>query len=417
MDVTDLSRTALARLGREYLLAGHLIDRASMPQLLMHASPDVMTQVAIDQWMGASPIYTQRMQRALAFEGDDVPTIFKGLQFDVGAPHQFMDFRFRVEDRWSGEFWLDHCGALMDVEPMGEDFVRAMCHDIEDPTFDATAVATNPRAQIRPIHRPPRVPADRSPHCHWTVRIRDDHPPVAEAPICGVVRTSLAATIELAPGDGPDDDGRNDYRGDLDPDLQLEAFSTRALRTILDEVALQGHLLVRAFTHAADVHVDPDVAAACLRGQFRGIAPVVADRLRRAMAADLEGLEAVRAVLALHPAFRPRAYTSLTLEVRDGSLRAAIPADVPALAEGDGRSWTAALVDTPDLLAPVVEAVAATARCAAADPADGEAVAWDIVLDPAAVEADVPNEVLVTRVSTGAEFQLRDPLPLAEMAG
>jgi hypothetical protein len=31
----------------------------------------------------------------------------------------------------------------MDVEPMGEDYVRLMCHDIEDPTFDATAVATN----------------------------------------------------------------------------------------------------------------------------------------------------------------------------------------------------------------------------------------------------------------------------------
>ena len=41
---------------------------------------------------------------------------------------------------------------------MGPDYVRSMCHDIEDPTFDATAVASNPRAQVRPIHRPPRVP-------------------------------------------------------------------------------------------------------------------------------------------------------------------------------------------------------------------------------------------------------------------
>ena len=74
-----------------------------------------------------------------------------------------MDFRYRVVDHDYGEFWLDHCGALMDVEPMGPDFVVAMCHDIEDPTFDATAIATNARAQVRPIHRPPRVPADRAP--------------------------------------------------------------------------------------------------------------------------------------------------------------------------------------------------------------------------------------------------------------
>ena len=72
-----------------------------------------------------------------------------------------MDFRYTVHDRWHGEFHLDHCGALLDVEPMGEDYVRGMCHDIEDPTFDATALATNRKAQVRPIHRPPRVPADR----------------------------------------------------------------------------------------------------------------------------------------------------------------------------------------------------------------------------------------------------------------
>ncbi|MDN5745822.1 MAG: hypothetical protein L0H31_11945, partial [Nocardioidaceae bacterium] len=93
------------------------------------------------------------------------------LQLDIGAPPQFMDFRYTVHDRWHGEFRLDHCGALMDVEPMGPDYVRGMCHDIEDPTFDATAIATNPHAQVRPIHRPPRVPADRAPHCAWTVAI------------------------------------------------------------------------------------------------------------------------------------------------------------------------------------------------------------------------------------------------------
>ena len=123
--------------------------------------------------MAASPLYSLRTQRALNFGNADVPTIFKNIQLDIGAPHQFMDFRYKVDDAQHGEFWLDHCGALMDVEPMGEEFVHGMCHDIEDPTFDATAGATNPYAQVRPIHRPPRVPADRAPHCHWRV---DDRP-------------------------------------------------------------------------------------------------------------------------------------------------------------------------------------------------------------------------------------------------
>lgn len=150
-----LSRSELAVLLPELLLIGQLIDRSGMAWCIQAFGRQEMLQIAIEEWAGASPIYTKRMQKALNFEGDDVPTIFKGLQLDIGAPPQFMDFRFTLHDRWHGEFHLDHCGALLDVEPMGDDYVVGMCHTIEDPTFDATAIATNPRAQVRPIHRPP----------------------------------------------------------------------------------------------------------------------------------------------------------------------------------------------------------------------------------------------------------------------
>ncbi len=69
-----------------------------------------MAEVAIEEWQASSPWYTRRMQRALKFEGDDVVTIFKGMQLDIGAPPQFMDFRYRVHDRDHGEFWLDTAG-------------------------------------------------------------------------------------------------------------------------------------------------------------------------------------------------------------------------------------------------------------------------------------------------------------------
>ena len=108
-------------------------------------------------WIGKAP------EKALRYEGTDVVTIFKGLQLDIGAPPQFMDFRYDVQDPWHGTFHLDHCGALLDVEPMGEAYVKSMCHDIEDPTFDATALATNRKAQVRPIHRPPPEPPARPP--------------------------------------------------------------------------------------------------------------------------------------------------------------------------------------------------------------------------------------------------------------
>ncbi len=114
-----------------------------------------------------------------------MPTIFKGLQLDIGAPPQFMDFRYTLHDRWHGEFQLDHCGALLDVEPMGEKYIFGMCHTIEDPTFDATAVATNPRAQMRPD--PPAAPdAGRSAPA---LRVDREHrrlsPRGPEHPSCG----------------------------------------------------------------------------------------------------------------------------------------------------------------------------------------------------------------------------------------
>jgi hypothetical protein len=292
-----------------------------------------------------------------------VVTIFKGLQLDIGAPPQFMDFRYSLQDRWHGEFHLDHCGALMDVEPMGEDFVVSMCHDIEDPTFDATAVATNPHAQIRPIHRPPRTPADRQPHCAWSVVIDDSHPPVSDSEGCREVRRSVAATVELDPID-PADDGVADYAGPLVSDVDFAAFSRSALVRIADEVCLQMHLLDLGFRYGLRQKVQAEEVQRIARKQLIGIAGLAAERLRAAL--DIPRTDAGNErVLALHPLRNPLAY---------------IEADGAA----DG-GWLS-LADDPD----VVRAIRN--------------------LDPQAA----PEEVQVTRMSTGAgfAFEPRRSLPI-----
>ena len=53
----DLSRSALARLGREFMLCAMMHDRALLPQIGQRFGPDAMTDVAVDEWMGSSPIY------------------------------------------------------------------------------------------------------------------------------------------------------------------------------------------------------------------------------------------------------------------------------------------------------------------------------------------------------------------------
>jgi hypothetical protein len=400
-------------LGREYLLAGHLIDRAGMPHVLAGHGLEAMRDVAIEEWMGASPVYTRRTQRALGFAGDDVATIFKGMQLDIGAPHQFMDFRYRVQDPSHGEFWLASCGALMDVEPMGEDYVVAMCHHIEDPTFDATAAATNPRARMRPLHRPPRQPADRHPHCHWVVEIDPSADPVPEPEAARRVSQSLAAASAIRPdaGRGADDadpggrqdDGRGDYGGDFDPDFSLDDLSRPALEVVVQEVCLQGHLLAHSFMLAVEDRFGAAEAERIAAKQLVGIAGLTARRLATALQLG-GGIEAIGHVLLLHPLFQPRAYVDAVVESEGQRMLVSI-GECDALSERGGWSWPALLAaGHVEALDALVRCVDARARCQAVAPPSGRHAAWEVDVDVGAPAAPEPREVTLARFSTGADF-------------
>ncbi|MGZ4510876.1 MAG: hypothetical protein ACXVX7_00470 [Mycobacterium sp.] len=397
-----LSRDRLAVLVPELLLIGQLIDRSGMAWCINAFGREEMVQIAIEEWAGSSPIYTKRMQRALGYEGIDVPTIFKGLQLDIGAPPQFMDFRYTIHDRWHGEFHLDHCGALLDVEPMGERYVVGMCHTIEDPTFDATAVATNARAQVRPIHRPPRRPADRHPHCAWTVIIDESHPEAQSIPALDIVSRTRAATWELDPIDRSDE-GLADYSGPVLSDLDFAAFSHSALVRIADEVCLQMHLLYLSFALAVRERASDDAQATevCTRGLI-GIAGVAAERIHRALKLP-GGVEGVLRVLELHPLLNPAGY--VVAETREGRL---VVHRSPAHDDG---AWIT--LCSPESVQPL-QAIATAIDPHIGVRVSGTSTDWTAEFtetDDAA--AELP-EVSVTKVSGGSsfEFSSRRSLPL-----
>jgi hypothetical protein len=399
---TRLSRQELAVLVPELLLIGHMIDRSGMAWCIKEFGHEEMLQIAIEEWAGASPIYTKRMQRALNFEGDDVPTIFKGVQLDIGAPPQFMDFRYTVHDRWHGEFQLDHCGALLDVEPMGDKYVRGMCHDIEDPTFDATAAAVNPRAQMRPIHRPPRTPSDRHPHCAWTVIIDESYPEAVNIPAVEVIRETNAATWELGPVDRSDE-GQADYSGPLVSDLDFGGYSHSALVRMADEVCLQMHLLNLSFALAVRARAaNPGLAVAINTQQLIGLAGLGAERIHRAL--DLPGgIEGALRVFELHPLLNPAGY--VVAETESGRLA------VHRSPAHDDGAWIS--LCSPESAQPL-QAIAT-----AVDPhihvtISGTDTDWTADLaesDTAAVELP---EVMIAKVSKGSTFQFesRRSLPL-----
>ncbi len=397
-----LSREELAVLVPELLLIGHMIDRSGMAWCITSFGREEMVQIAIEEWAGASPVYTKRMQRALNYQGDDVPTIFKGLQLDIGAPPQFMDFRYTIHDRWHGEFHLDHCGALLDVEPMGPDYVFGMCHTIEDPTFDATAVATNPRAQMRPIHRPPRQPADRQPHCAWTVIIDESYPEAQSIPALDLVRKTRAATWKLAAID-PSEEGLADYSGPLLSDLDFRAFSHSALVRMADEVCLQMHLLYLSFALAVRARAADDAEAASVgtRGLI-GLAGLAAERIHRALKLP-GGIEGVMRVLELHPLLNPAGY--VVAEIAQNRLT------VHRSPAHDDGAWIS--LCSPESVQPL-QAIAMAIDPRLEVRVSGTGAEWTAEF----VETDTPAselpEVSVAKVSGGSTFEFapRRSLPL-----
>ncbi len=404
--LAHFSRQMLADLGREYLLCGHLQDRVGLPLVAKRFGGDAYVRFSIEEWMGASPIYSLRMQRALGFQGHDVGTVFKNLQLDIGAPHQFMDFQFRLDSPGYGEFWLPHCGALLDIEPFGEERVKLMCHDIEDPTFDATAAATHPKMKMRPIHRPPRVPAGRYPACRWSVSIGEDAQPTLQHANLEMVRDSKLAEI---PVDVPEGDaepgGWPDYSGPFDPGFQLEDLSHRALVVASQEFAVQSHLLTRSFMLCAAQRTDEAAAAQLGASQWTGIAALTAGRLHEALGMQGDGIDSIAKVFQLHPCFHPRSYVDFRVEVRGTTARLAI-GDCPALQEADPYSWFAALGAAPH---PALDAIAGAinprARChPVSDPGDAR-LAWDVIIDPSADPQAEPWELELARMSRGASFR------------
>jgi hypothetical protein len=402
--LAELSRAALARLGREFMLYGHLYDRALMPQVGMHLGGGwEIEPLSIAEWMGASPNYTRRMKRLMGIAGDDVTAIVKALQLDVGFPHEYMDVRFEIRDAGHAEFRLDHCGALMDVEPRGERAVVMMCHRIEDPTFDATAVATNPRARMRPVHRPPRTPADRHPHCHWTITIEPDAAPLLEQPLTREVgRLPLARWANERPADR-EPGGWRDYAGPFDPEFRLERLSQGALVAVLREFSLQVHLL----SSAADLHLSRrfarDAVREVLAQQWAGANWVCAQRIGVALGVAGGGIEAVARVLALHPALPPGVHASLSpAGGRGACLELSGPRE---LLDAGAPGWLGLLAaGEPRPIEAIARAVDPRARVHS-----GPGPAFLIEVDPAAEPAPEPQAAALTRLSTAAAWRFRDP--------
>lgn len=393
----ELPRADLLPVALEHMLLGMVVTRAMLAQVAIRDGDlDAMNQIAIDEWMGASPVYTGRMRRLMGIEGDDVGAIMKALQLDVGFVHQYMSVAYELIDDRHAEFWLSHCGALLDAEPHGEEQVFGMCHTIEDPTFDATALATNPRARIRPIHRPPRVPADRAPHCRWTIEIDPTNDPVGPIPLTDLVAKLPLASVPNEPPPDREPGGMTDYRGPFHPAFRLADLSYGALIAVAREFQVQSHLLVCSADLALGERFGADAAREMLANAWTGAAWISSERLAAALKLRGAGVEGLATVLALQPVLPPGFDRRIELDgtrvrveltpVIDGLLEPGHPGWSGLLAGGE-RGGVEAIAHGFDPRARLTDLAVTEGR-----------VVFDLVLDPAAEPAAEPDAVALVRI-------------------
>ena len=404
----ELPRSELVPVALDYMLSGMIVTRAMLPQIVVRGGDfDLMNQLAIDEWMGASPVYTGRMRSLMGVEGDDVEAIMKVLQLDVGFVHQYMDVGYRVIDPQHAEFWLTHCGALIDTEPHGEEQVFGMCHTIEDPTFDATALATNPRARIRPIHRPPRRPADRDPHCHWTITIDP-----ANDPVGAIVLTERVAQLPLAgvPNERPagrKSAGQHDYTGRFDPTFELSNLADDALIAAAREFQVQAHLLMCATDLTLRDRFDDDTARDILRDAWVGASWITSERLARLRGGG-EALEDLAAVLALQPLLPPG--FARRVDATGDRVHVELRALTAGLLDVDHPAWCG-LLAAGERGGIEAMAMGVDRRARVGDLVLGDdRVAFDVLVDAAAAPAVEPDAVALVRVGmvSGWSFDTTD---------
>ena len=413
-NLSEFSRLQLAQLGREYMLCAQFNSRTGYAALRINHGDEAYKDVAIANWMGASPVYTRRMQKAMGFAGgSDVATIFKGLQLECGFTHQYFDVHFAVTAADSGRFWLNSCGALLETEPRGADAVKVMCHDIEDPTFNATAVATNARARMTPVHRPPRVPADRAPHCEWTVFIDPAAEEIPEPEITKVMSSTRLASIAITRPQGAQPGGLADYSGPLFEQLQLEQLSHAALVVVCKELAVQVHLLIGGLMYSVAQRYGDAAALAVGEFQMTGSSWVMSNRLSDWLGCRDAGIDGIVAVLNIHPAFQPCEYWSVQLTRLSPHSVLFELLECPAAEEALPYGWCALLArGMVGGLDGLVKGVDRRARILQRDSAR---LAWEISIDESGSAIEEPLAVQVAKGTVLYQTRLKDYIQLLQV--
>ena len=175
---------------------------------------------------------------------------------------------------------------------------------------------------------------------------------------------------------------------------------------------MQSHLLLRGFCLSVAARQGEDRAAALPPQMAVGLAGVTSERLTRAFDFG-DGAAGLAALLQVHPHLWPRTYVHPVVELDGDRVRFALLEDSPIFAEADAFTWLAAMPGAGDRM--VLSLAQGFDRRAAVEPvapAAGERCAYELSVPSDAAPATEQPEVSLTKISTGATFELGQRRPV-----
>jgi hypothetical protein len=379
-----LEKKTMARFAREVMLCNQIHDRALLPLVAGRWGSEAMTNQAIDEWMGSSPVYNARIRVLHQIQGDGVDVIMKGFQLDIGAPHMWLKFHFDVKSHDQGYFWLTSCGAYNGVRGMtggDKEAETQICVHMEDPTFDATVMAVNRGARCIPIYRPPHggdIPAAGP--CRWEVSIDDHIGLVEENPQTAMIERTRAGQFHFT-RQVQTDDGLADYSGAFKRDFQLEDLCTSTLLLQLKEFALDIHLLQRSSYLSVQRNFGDDAVLDLIGEHCSGMAPVYQTRVRRLLGIEGNTMTAILKLLQLDHHFVPE-YVNTGVALLDEQHGRFWIAECDAIDDGTSSGiltglWQGKVTG----LEHIVQAINPQAVVTTREPEDGKRFVYDIRID------------------------------------
>ena len=394
----DFDHDLLAEYGRDIMLANHIHDRSGLLPVVLKFGMEAQTDIACDEWMSTSPIYNQRNRQFLNIEGETVAVALKGLQVDIGAPHNYLNFHYQEVSDTEGYFWTSTCGPFNHVYRMsgGDEAMQTqICHHMEDPTFDATVMAVHPQMRCRAVFRPPVAEIPETGPCRWHVFISDEIGLVEDCPYLAHTSNTLAARFEFAP---PSDtgDGLADYNGPFKRDFCLEDLAHGTLAALCREFMLDVFLLNYACHYAIGERHGVEHLADIAKEQYHHLAPITVHRLRNAFGIEGDDMAAILKVLQLNY-FAPHEYFDLGYAQVSATRGLVWLGDCAGSREPVKRGIASLMMEHPDepgfhRLAEEVNPRALVRPVAAAEVQEfvGDKCvqqAWEIVIDPQAEPA------------------------------